>query len=144
MNLDIRAPIQFNGQVFEQIQKIIAKYQAANPKVDVKATVLDTVEPFEVNKSSPLVHVLSSSVRKVLTKPATLLRKTGTGDMNILGKAMNLPIVTYGPGDGRLDHTIDEHIVIDEYLQAIEVYKETLLRLAELHNNKNGKPEIPS
>jgi [amino group carrier protein]-lysine/ornithine hydrolase len=145
MNLDIRVPIQFTtAQVFEQIQKIIAKYQAANPKVDVKANVLDTVEPFEVNKSSPLVHVLSSSVRKVLNKPATLLRKTGTGDMNILGKAMNLPIVTYGPGDGRLDHTIDEHIVIDEYLQAIEVYKETLLRLAELYNNKNGKPEIPS
>jgi [amino group carrier protein]-lysine/ornithine hydrolase len=138
MNLDIRVPIQFTtAQVFEQIQKIIAKYQAANPKVDVKATVLDTVEPFEVNKTSPLVHVLASSVRKVLNKPATLIRKTGTGDMNILGKAMNLPIVTYGPGDGRLDHTIDEHIDIAEYLQAIEVYKETILRLAELHNIKN-------
>ncbi len=138
MNLDIRVPIQFTTtQVFEQIQKIIAKYQAANPKVDVKAAVLDTVEPFEVNKSSPLVHVLSSSVRKVLSKPATLMRKTGTGDMNILGKAMNLPIVTYGPGDGRLDHTVDEHIVIEEYLQSIEVYKETILRLAELYNSKN-------
>ena len=54
MNLDVRVPIQFStAQVFEQIQKIIAKYQAANPKVAVKATVLDTVEPFEVNKSSP-------------------------------------------------------------------------------------------
>jgi LysW-gamma-L-lysine carboxypeptidase len=138
MNLDVRVPIQFStAQVFEQIEKIITKYQAANPKVTVKATVLDTVEPFEVNKSSPLVHVLSSSVRKVLNKPAILLHKTGTGDMNILGKAMNLPIVTYGPGDSKLDHTIDEHIDISEYLNAIQVYKETLLRLSELHNNKN-------
>ena len=85
--------------------KIIAIYQNANPKVGIKAIVLDTVEPFEANKASPLVHVISSSVRKVLNKPATLLRKTGTGDMNILGKAMNLPIVTYGPGDSHLDHT---------------------------------------
>ena len=107
----------------------------------MKATVLDTVEPFEVNKASPLVHVLSSSVRKVLNKPATLLRKTGTGDMNILGKAMNLPIVTYGPGDSHLDHTLDEHIDISEYLNAIAVYKETLLRLSELHNNKNGSQQ---
>jgi LysW-gamma-L-lysine carboxypeptidase len=138
MNLDIRVPIQFTtAQVFEQIQKIIAKYQAANPKVSVKAAVLDTVEPFEVNKASPLVHVLSSSVRKVLNKPATLLHKTGTGDMNILGKAMNLPIVTYGPGDSHLDHTLDEHIEVSEYLSAIAVYKETILRLSELHNNKN-------
>ncbi len=138
MNVDVRVPIQFStAQVFEQIEKIIAKYQAANPKVSVKAAVLDTVEPFEVNKASPLVHVFSSSVRKVLNKPATLLRKTGTGDMNILGKAMNLPIVTYGPGNSRLDHTLDEHIEINEYLNAIQVYKETLLKLSELHNNKN-------
>ncbi len=138
MNVDVRVPIQFStAQVFEQIEKIIGKYQVANPKVSVKATVLDTVEPFEVNKASPLVHVFSSSVRKVLNKPATLLRKTGTGDMNILGKAMNLPIVTYGPGNSRLDHTLDEHIDVSEYLTAIQVYKETLLKLSELYNNKN-------
>ncbi|MGD6851056.1 MAG: M20/M25/M40 family metallo-hydrolase [Candidatus Bathyarchaeia archaeon] len=138
MNLDIRIPIQFStAKVNEQLNKIIAKYQEANPKITVKHQVMDTVEPFEVDKSSPLVHVMSSSVRKVLGKPATLLHKTGTGDMNILGKSMNLPIVTYGPGDSHLDHTIDEHIEISEYLQAIEVYKETILKLAELHNNKN-------
>jgi LysW-gamma-L-lysine carboxypeptidase len=139
MNLDIRVPIQFStNQVFGQIQKIITKYQSANPKVSVKATVLDTVEPFEVNKASPLVHILSSSVRKVLNKPATLLHKTGTGDMNILGKAMNLPIVTYGPGDSHLDHTLDEHINVSEYLDSIAVYKESLLRLSELYNSRNG------
>jgi LysW-gamma-L-lysine carboxypeptidase len=139
VNLDVRVPIQFStDQVFEQITKIITKYQTANPKVAVKASVLDTVEPFEVNKASPLVHVLASSVRKVLNKPATLLHKTGTGDMNILGKAMNLPIVTYGPGDSHLDHTVEEHIEVNEYLQSIQVYKEMLLKLSELHNNKNG------
>jgi len=142
MFLDVRVPIQFStAQVFEQIEKIITKYHVANPKVSVKATVLDTVEPFEVNKASPLVHVLSSSVRKVLNKPAMLLHKTGTGDMNILGKALNMPIVTYGPGDSHLDHTLDEHIEISEYLNSIEVYKETLVKLSELYNSKNGKTE---
>jgi [amino group carrier protein]-lysine/ornithine hydrolase len=138
MYLDIRVPIQFStSQVIEQIEKIVARYRAANPKVTVTTAVMDTVEPFEVTKSSPLVHALSSSVRKVLNKPATLLRKTGTGDMNILGRAMNMPIVTYGPGDSHFDHTLDEHIVISEYLDSIQVYKETMLKLSELHN-KNG------
>ncbi len=142
MNLDIRIPIQFStAKVAEQLSKIISKYQAANPKIVVRHQIMDTVEPFEVNKASPLVHVMSASVRKVLGKPATLMHKTGTGDMNILGKAMNLPIVTYGPGDSHLDHTVDEHIEIKEYLDAIAVYKETLLCLAELHNSKNGKQE---
>ena len=140
MHIDIRVPPQFTtSQVFEQIQKIVDQYQATNPKVAVKASVEDTVEPFEVNRSSPLVRALSSSVRKVLIKPATLLRKTGTGDMNILGHAMNLPIVTYGPGDSHLDHTLDEHIVISEYIDSIQVYKETILKLSELRNNKNDK-----
>ena len=139
MFIDVRVPIQFTtAQVFDEIQKVIAKYKSDNPKVSVKATVEDTVEPFEVNKTSPLVHTLSASVRKVLNKPATLLRKTGTGDMNILGRAMNLPVVTYGPGESSLDHTIDEHIDISEYLDAIQVYKETLLKLSELHQ-KLGK-----
>jgi LysW-gamma-L-lysine carboxypeptidase len=141
MYIDIRIPPQFTSkQVLDDTLKVIEQYKTANPKVNVKATMEDSVEPFEVNKSSPLVHALSASVRKVLNKPATLLRKTGTGDMNILGKAMNLPIVTYGPGDSKLDHTLEEHIVISEYLNSIQVYKETLLKLSELHNNnrKNG------
>lgn len=139
MYIDIRVPLPFTtAQVFDQTRKVIAQYKTANPKVEVKASIEDTVEPFEVNKGSPLVHALSSSIRKVLNKPATLLRKTGTGDMNILGHAMNMPIVTYGPGDSHLDHTLDEHIVISEYLDSIKVYKEALLKLAELHN-KNGK-----
>jgi LysW-gamma-L-lysine carboxypeptidase len=139
MFIDIRVPPQFTtAQVIDQTQKVIAQYQAANPKVAVTSSVADTVEPFEANKNSALVHTLSASIRKVLNKPATLLRKTGTGDMNILGKAMNIPIVTYGPGDSHLDHTLDEHIVISEYLDSIQVYKETLLKLTELHNSKNA------
>jgi LysW-gamma-L-lysine carboxypeptidase len=140
MNIDIRVPPRFTtAQVIDDTRKVIAQYKKANPKTTVKATVEDTVEPFEVNKNTPLVHALSSSIRKVLNKPATLLRKTGTGDMNILGKAMNIPIVTYGPGDSHLDHTLAEHIVISEYLDSIRVYKETMLKLSELYLNKNGK-----
>jgi len=137
MNLDIRVPIQYTtSQVYEKMLKIIEAYQNSNPKVSIKTSVTDTVEPFEASKATPIVNVLASSVRRVINKPATLLRKTGTGDMNILGKAMQLPIVTYGPGDGHLDHTPDEHIKIAEYLQAIEIYKDFLLKLSEIHNNK--------
>ncbi|MDR2203837.1 MAG: M20/M25/M40 family metallo-hydrolase [Nitrososphaerota archaeon] len=137
MNLDVRVPIQFTtAQVYDKMIKIIGKYQDTNPQINIIVSVQDTVEPFEANKASPLVHAISLSIRKVIGKPATLLRKTGTGDMNILGKAMNLPIVTYGPGDSHLDHTPDEHIVIKEYLNAITIYKEAILKLAEL-SNKN-------
>jgi len=140
MHLDIRIPPPLTStQVLGDTKKVISQYQAANPKVAVKVEVKDSNEPFEVNKNSPLVHAFSSSIRKVLNKTATLLRKTGTGDMNILGRALNVPIVTYGPGDSHLDHTTDEHIVISEYLDSIQVYKETLLKLAELHKKTGSR-----
>ncbi len=140
IHVDIRIPPHYtSSQVIEATEKIIAEYQATKPGVMVKATVNDVVEPFEVNKNSPLVRSLSAAIRKVLHKPPTLLRKTGTGDMNILGKAMNLPVVTYGPGDSHLDHTIEEHIVISEYLDAIQIYKNMILKLSELHARNVGR-----
>lgn len=140
VHVDLRVPPQFTAtQVFNNAKKVIEKYEADNPKVKVKVSIEDSNEAFEVDKSSPLVKALSASIRKVRGKPAVLLRKTGTGDMNILGRAMNAPIVTYGPGDSHLDHTKDEHIIISEYLDGIQVYKETLLKLTELHKNKKNR-----
>ena len=46
--------------------------------------------------------------------------------MNIVGPAWGCPIVAYGPGDSQLDHTPDERIVIEEYLQAIEILQTVL------------------
>jgi LysW-gamma-L-lysine carboxypeptidase len=140
MRVDIRVPPQFTAaQVFNVIKSVIKQYQAANPKAQVKVTVWDQNEPFEVAKNSLLVRAMSYAIRKVMNKPATLLRKTGTGDMNILGRAMNIPIVTYGPGDSHLDHTKDEHIDISEYLASIQVYKETILKLSELHKKSGNQ-----
>jgi LysW-gamma-L-lysine carboxypeptidase len=140
IHIDLRVPPPLTAaQVFNDAKKVIEQYKVTHPKVTVRVSVEDSNEPFEVNKSSPLVKALSSSIRKIRGKPAMLLRKTGTGDMNILGRAMHSPIVTYGPGDSHLDHTKDEHIVISEYLDGIQVYKETLLKLTELHKNQKSR-----
>lgn len=121
--------------MFDEVSEIIKHYQIANPKVSVKVKIEDLTDPFEVNQGSPLVQALSWSIRKLRRKPATLLRKTGTGDMNVLGRAMKIPVVTYGPGDSRLDHTPNEHIDVQEYLDSIQVYREAIMKLLELHKN---------
>ncbi len=54
------------------------------------------------------------------------LYKTGTSDMNVVGPHWNCPILAYGPGDSALDHTPNEHIDLDEYLQAIDVLSAVL------------------
>lgn len=135
MHLDLRIPPRKNSkEVLEEVEKEIEKFQNNNPKVKIKYSVEDSNEPFEIDKTSPLVRALSFSIRTINKKPAILLRKTGTGDMNILGRAIQAPIVTYGPGDSHLDHTKDEHIKIQDYLKSIEIYEKAILRLCELHN----------
>ncbi len=135
-HLDLRVPPQFTSrQVFDEVSKIIKRYQIDNPKVSVKVKIEELTDPFEVEQGSPLLQALSWSIRKLRHKPATLLRKTGTGDMNVLGRAMKIPVVTYGAGNSFLDHTPNEHIDIQEYLDSIQVYREAIVKLLELHKN---------
>ncbi|MFA9496859.1 MAG: M20/M25/M40 family metallo-hydrolase, partial [Candidatus Bathyarchaeota archaeon] len=63
----------------------------------------------------------------------TLVRKSGTGDMNYYGSHTGIPCVTYGPGNPHLDHTDEEHILIDDYLNSIEIVKQALLNLGKIH-----------
>ncbi len=142
MHLDVRIPPQLTIQeVLDEINLVIEQYQSDNTKVKVEVKVQDFADPFEIDPRSLVVRAISWSIRKVRHKPATLLRKTGTGDMNMLSRAMRIPIVTYGPGNSHLDHTSNENIDIQEYLDSIQVYQEAILRLVELHKTTENLRE---
>ncbi|MEM3673724.1 MAG: M20/M25/M40 family metallo-hydrolase [Candidatus Bathyarchaeia archaeon] len=128
--IDVRVPPQLTcAQVYEEIKGKVAQYQAANPKVTVNIKVVDSVEAFETDKGNPLVKALSSAVRKVRGKTPVLVRKTGTSDMNLLSRALKIPVVAYGPGDSSLDHTPSEWVSVEEYLDSIRVLQEGLTKL---------------
>jgi LysW-gamma-L-lysine carboxypeptidase len=55
--------------------------------------------------------------------------KTATSDMNTLAEVWDVPMATYGPGDSRLDHSDDEHILVADYLSGIEVLGTALREL---------------
>jgi len=94
------------------------------------------VEPFEAPHNSPLVRAFTLGILDVEHTRPTLIRKTGTGDMNVIGTRLNIPVVTYGPGDPHASHTVNETVSIDEYLRGIEVLKRTLHHLKRLHDKK--------
>jgi len=80
-------------------------------------------------KNNPLVKALLPAIRAEGGRPRFVL-KTGTSDMNVVGPVWGCPIVAYGPGDSSLDHTPNEHIVIDEYLRGVRVLTRALQLLA--------------
>lgn len=81
------------------------------------------------DRASPVVRALTAAIRASGKKPR-LVKKTGTSDMNVVGPVWNCPIAAYGPGDSALDHTPDEHILIDEYHKSIEVVAQALESIA--------------
>lgn len=83
---------------------------------------------FRSPRTTPLAGAFVRAIRAHGGRPA-FLHKTGTADMNVVGPAWGCPIVAYGPGDSRLDHTPDEHIELEEYLRAIGVLADVLATL---------------
>ncbi len=83
---------------------------------------------FRSPRTTPLAGAFMRAIRSHGGQPG-FLHKSGTADMNVVGPAWGCPIVAYGPGDSRLDHTPDEHIEIEEYLQAITVLTDVLTQL---------------
>jgi LysW-gamma-L-lysine carboxypeptidase len=133
--VDMRIPPQKSTDwIAKEVEKIVHKFQSDTNFSKVKLKVDDVTEPFETDKKSILVRAIIRGVLQVRKKRPLLLRKTGTGDMNLLGHQLGIPVVTYGPGDPHLSHTRNEFIEIDEYLSSIDVYKATAMNLAKIHN----------
>jgi len=139
ITVDIRVPtITTCDNVLRTVDAVITKVAAEK---GVKATyrIEDKTEPFEADHSSPLVRALLLAVLDIRKKRPMLLRKTGTGDMNVLGHSFKIPVITYGPGDPHASHTADERVNIEEYVASIEVYERALFHLSRLHHLKRTK-----
>jgi [amino group carrier protein]-lysine/ornithine hydrolase len=138
ITIDIRIPTFTRcEEVLSILDKVI--FNVASTK-GVRATyrIEDKTEPFEADYASPLVRALSLSILDVRRKRPILLRKTGTGDMNILGNAFNIPVITFGPGDPHSSHTSNERASIKEYVSSIDVFNRALFHMSRLHQIKRS------
>jgi LysW-gamma-L-lysine carboxypeptidase len=141
--VQLRIPPQLTPeQVFEEVKRKIDRYKATNPKVTVAIEKVDVAKAFEADRRSVIVRALAWGIRKTTLNYASFSRKTGTGDMNVLGNTLKIPVVTYGPGDSRLDHTPNEHIDIQEYLDSIEVLKKTLTKLPNFAKRHRTRKQL--
>ena len=136
ITIDVRIP---NGtkckDVLDSLASII-KNICELRKVKITYRIEDMTEPFEADHSSPIVRALSLSILDVCKVRPLLLRKTGTGDMNVLGNSLNIPVVTYGPGEPHASHSKEEKVEIQSYLTSIDIYNRALFHTSRLHHNK--------
>ncbi|WEU40520.1 MAG: M20/M25/M40 family metallo-hydrolase [Candidatus Odinarchaeum yellowstonii] len=129
--LNIRYPELSDADIIRgDLKKTIREF-AEREKIEAELIEDEICPPYTADKKSRLVAVLQQSIKKITGEPAHLITKTGTGDMNIFGNVYNIPTITYGPGDSRLDHTDEEYIELEEYLTAINILEDCLRTLLE-------------
>ena len=128
MTVDIRFPPSIKSQtIVEEIESQTKKI--CNQKIEYRIKIEDFTPAYTAPVNSELVTAFKEAIRKVKYMDAKLVRKTGSGDMNIFGKMVKVPTITYGPGNSRLSHTPYEKVEIKEYLDSIEVVKKAAISL---------------
>jgi len=135
VTVDLRVPPKFTSKDVITLVKGAVEKAAGDLNAEVSLQVLDRVEPFVARRDTPLMKSLSKAIFEVTGREARFIRKTGTGDMNIFGGKLNVPVATYGPGNGRLSHTECEYISVSEYLMSIQVYERAVERILCLASN---------
>ena len=81
-------------------------------------------------KNTKLVRSFLSGIRSQGGEPR-FVYKTGTADLNIVAPVWQCPAIVYGPGNSSLDHTPNEHILLDDYSRSVQVLSKALIRLTE-------------
>ncbi|MDR2137891.1 MAG: M20/M25/M40 family metallo-hydrolase [Synergistaceae bacterium] len=118
VDLDVRLPL---GAAPDRWGK---DFIEAGERRGVAVEAFSSMPAHLVDKNDPLVRALRLAVREAGLAPR-LLAKGGTADFN-LAAAWNCPLAAYGPGDSKLDHTAEERIDLNEYLQAVAILKNAL------------------
>jgi LysW-gamma-L-lysine carboxypeptidase len=119
LSVGFRLPVGLQPPDLEQQLRQLAGNLPAGTTAELIFSGRETA--YKAEKSNGLVRAFLSAIRAGGGEPRFLV-KTGTADMNVVGPHWpDTPIVAYGPGDSRLDHTPDEHIDLNEYVRAVEV-----------------------
>jgi len=87
-------------------------------------------EPVRTPRTSPLARAFARAIAAAGGQ-TTFKEKSGTSDMNVLFPAWRCPMVAYGPGDSRYDHTPIERLSIRDYMRSISVLRGVLGRASD-------------
>jgi [amino group carrier protein]-lysine/ornithine hydrolase len=93
-------------------------------------TVIGLEDPVRTARTSPLARAFARAIADTGGQTA-FKEKSGTSDMNILFPAWRCPMVAYGPGDSRYDHTPTERLSLTDFGRAISVLQGVIRRAGD-------------
>ncbi len=132
--LDLRLPPgTLSSKAVAEIQDV-ARQTDEGVEIDIRQG--EPTEAYQADMGSRLVRAFQRAILLRLKTRPSLVRKTGTGDMNTFAHKKQAECVTYGPGSSSTSHTDGEMVEVRDYLNSIEVLKEAMSQLVALSQRK--------
>jgi [amino group carrier protein]-lysine/ornithine hydrolase len=112
------------------LERQAAELAHANTGTTVNVSTIGMEPPVRTSRTSPLARAFARAIADAGGQTA-FKEKSGTSDMNVVSPAWGSPMVAYGPGDSRYDHTPMERLAIADYMRAITVLKGVIRRASD-------------
>ncbi len=125
MRVGYRIPPGIATGELEDVVRLVARGHDGDARVTVERIASE--EPVRTPRTTSLARAFVGAIADAGGQ-ATFKVKSGTSDMNILAPAWRCPMVAYGPGDSRYDHTPVERLVLADYARAITALRGVLRR----------------
>jgi LysW-gamma-L-lysine carboxypeptidase len=113
-----------------ELGDVAASLAKADGGTRVVVTTQGREDPVRTARTTPLARAFARAIAAAGGQTA-FKEKSGTSDMNILFPAWRCPMVAYGPGDSRYDHTPIERLSISDFARSITVLKGVLSRASD-------------
>jgi LysW-gamma-L-lysine carboxypeptidase len=127
LRVGYRVPPGLTTDELEEAARAIAEEHDGDAEVTIERVASE--EPARAKRTTPVATAFARAISAAGGRP-TFKEKTGTSDMNVLLPAWRCPMVAYGPGDARYDHTPVERLALADYARSIAVIKGVLQRAA--------------
>ena len=125
LRVGYRIPPGTTTDELEQELRALAAEHVGEAAIEVEQVGAE--EPARTARTTPLARAFVGAIADAGGK-VTFKVKSGTSDMNVLAPAWGCPMVAYGPGDSRYDHTPMERLSLSDYERSIRVLESVLAR----------------
>jgi LysW-gamma-L-lysine carboxypeptidase len=125
LRVGYRIPPGMTTREVSDVLERVCRANAGDARVTLEPQAVE--EPVRTPRSTPLARAFVTGIASAGGE-ATFKVKSGTSDMNILSPAWGCPMVAYGPGDSKYDHTPMERLALSDYQRAITVLRTVLER----------------
>jgi len=125
--------------VIKEYQDIIDEIKAEDPKFDaeirrIPENMLSLDHLYLMTSpDAPIVAAVRESLEDVIGREPEITRRRGWTDAALLSGFAGIPAVVCGPGNISYSHTKDERVPIDDLVNMVIVYSETIKKFCGIY-----------